>query len=111
LMYAFEPAGRPKLGERKPLNPIDDLPPTTVITHVSAEGKQILVRGTRSDNGTVKKVVVNGQAAKAVRPNFAEGEVTLKVQGTGTVKLTAHAEDAAGNVERRPHVVAVAPAS
>jgi hypothetical protein len=30
------------------------------------------VRGTTPDNGTVKKVVVNRQAARATAPNFAE---------------------------------------
>ena len=55
-----------------------------------------------SDNGTVKRVVVNGQEAKALRDNFAEWEVTLK--GT-PAEVKAHAEDTAGNVEKRAHVV------
>ena len=56
------------------LDPVDDLPPTTVITHVvrKRDGK-IVVRGTTSDNGTVKKVMVNGQDAKALTANFASG--------------------------------------
>jgi hypothetical protein len=87
---------------------VDDLPPTTVITHVgkAADGK-VAVRGTTADNGTVKRVLVNGTEAKAVAANFAEWEITLENLPTGGGKLEAHAEDAAGNVERRPHVLVV----
>jgi hypothetical protein len=112
LMYAFEPKGRPKLGERGELKPIDDLPPITVITHVRraeprkgpGQAEKLLVRGVTSDNGTVTKVVVNGLAAKATRTNFAEWEVTIDNPGQG-LRIEAHAEDAAGNVEKRGHVV------
>jgi hypothetical protein len=90
-----------------PLDPIDDLPPTTVITQLvkAAPGKMI-VRGTTSDSGAVKRVLVNGQEAKAVRPNFAEWEVALEVEGEGST-IRAAAEDAAGNRETRPHTVVV----
>jgi hypothetical protein len=47
-------------------------------------------------------VVVNGREAKAAAPNFAEWQVELEA---GEPTLTAHAEDAAGNVEKTPHVV------
>jgi hypothetical protein len=106
-MYAFETSGRPKLGERKPLEPIDDLPPITVITHVagSASDRKLTVRGVTSDNGTVTKVLVNGAAARATRPNFAAWEITIDRPRTG--RIEAHAEDAAGNVEKRGHVVPV----
>ena len=92
----------------KPLDPVDDLPPATVITHVTrpAAGK-LLVRGTTSDNGPVKRVLVNGIAARATAANFAEWEAALESVPAGAVTLTAHAEDAAGNVERLPHVVTV----
>jgi hypothetical protein len=88
----------------KLLDPVDDLPPTTVITHVTklAEGK-LRVRGTTADNGTVKRVMINGKEAKAVAPNFAEWEIILeKLPIAG--KVEAHAEDTAGNVEKKPHV-------
>ncbi len=106
--YAFEPDNRPKLGERKPLEPVDDLPPITVITHIisragSVSDGKLLVRGTTSDNGTVTKVLVNGAAAKATRPNFAEWEIAIDRPRGGSI--SAHAEDAAGNVEKRGHVV------
>jgi hypothetical protein len=90
----------------KVLDPIDDLPPTTVITQVSRSAAgEVVVRGTTADNGTVKRVLVNGREARALSANFAEWEVTLERPTAGALRLQAHAEDAAGNVERRPHIV------
>lgn len=88
----------------KLLDPVDDLPPTTVITHVTrtASGK-LLVRGTTADNGTVTKVLVNGRQARALTPNFAEWEVILDM----APHVRAHSLDAARNVEPRPHVIAI----
>jgi len=68
------------------LDLVDDLPPTTVITHVR---------------------VVNGREAKAMSPNFVEWETVLSDVNPGGLKLSAHAEDAAGNVENRPHTIAI----
>jgi hypothetical protein len=89
----------------QPLDPVDDLPPTTVVTHVSQAGGALTVRGTTADNGTVKRVLVNGREARATAPNFAEWELVL--DAAGPVELTAVAEDAAGNVEQNPMTVAV----
>jgi hypothetical protein len=84
------------------LDPVDDLPPATVITSVRpAGGGRLVVRGTTSDNGAVRRVLVNGREARAVAPNFAEWEAVVDAGGS----VSAHAEDAAGNVEPRPHVV------
>jgi G8 domain len=106
--YAFV-SGKPDNKEAdfpRPLDPIDDLPPATVVTHVGslAVGK-LVVRGTTADNGKVVKVLVNGQAARALTANFAEWEVVLDGVRPGAVKISAHAEDEAGNVEKRPHVL------
>ena len=94
----FQPRGKrgAESDYPSPLTPVDDLPPQTVITHVGkpANGK-IVVRGTTSDCGPVKSVQVNGVAAKALRPDFAEWEVTLDAS---TKKFTVRSEDAAGNV-------------
>ncbi|MCI0461692.1 MAG: G8 domain-containing protein [Gemmataceae bacterium] len=79
---------------------VDDLPPTTVITHVQRKGTKLLVRGTTADNGEVSKVTVNGRPARSVRPSYAEWEVEVEA----AAELRAHSEDAAGNIERRPHV-------
>jgi hypothetical protein len=90
-----------------PLDPLDDLPPATVITHVVRHGDGLVVRGTTSDNGTVVRVLVNGMEAHALRPNFAEWEITVPALKR-TMVLTALARDAADNVETRPHRLEVA---
>ena len=89
----------------KLLDPVDDLPPTTVVTHVTKlAGGKLHVRGTTADNGTVKRVLVNGKEAKAVAANFAEWEITLENRPT-TGRVEAYAEDTAGNVEKRQPVL------
>ena len=92
----------------KPLDPVDDFAPITIITHTSQQKDGAwLVRGTTSDNGEVKRVVVNGSEAHATRANFAEWEATIKATPSGKTELKAFAEDAAGNIETKPHVVAL----
>jgi hypothetical protein len=89
----------------KLLDPVDDLPPITVITHVRWTGQTISVRGTTSDNGSVKRVLINGKAATAIRPDFAEWEVEFDAAMSEAVTLRARAEDTAGNLEKLPHVL------
>jgi hypothetical protein len=82
---------------------VDDLPPATVVTSVSKKDGKLVVRGNTIDNGSVKRVLVNGKEAKSVAGNFAEWELALDA----ATELKALAEDAAGNVEKTPAVVAV----
>ena len=83
--------------------PADDLPPATIITSVLKKDGKLVVRGSTIDNGTVTRVLVNGKLAKATSANFTEWEITL----AAATELKAFAEDAAGNVEKTPHAVAV----
>jgi hypothetical protein len=55
----------------------------------------------------VWKVLVNGELARALAPNFAQWEAVLAPPSGGATTIQAHAVDAAGNIEPRPHVVAV----
>jgi hypothetical protein len=90
------------------LNPVDDLPPATVITHVRRDGDNFVVRGTTSDNGDVKAVVVSGVPAESRSPNFAEWEAIVPAAPTDKdkgVEFRAHSVDAAGNTEPRAHVL------
>lgn len=89
------------------LDPIDDLPPVTVITHVRKDGDRLHVRGTTSDNGTVKRVTVNGTAARAISPDCNEWEAVLSGVNGNLLELSAHAEDETGNVENRKHKVRI----
>ena len=83
---------------------MDDLPPATVITQVTRPAAgQVLVRGTTSDNGPVKRVLVNGTEARALAANFAEWEATLEDAKGEITKLTASGEDEAGNREKVAH--------
>ena len=83
--------------------PADDLPPMTVVTQALRKDGKLLVRGTCIDNGAMKRVAVNGRDARATAANFAEWEIVLD---GGATKIEAKAEDAAGNVERTPAVIA-----
>ncbi len=92
------------------LNPVDDLPPATVITHIRREGDKFVVRGTTSDNGDVTQVSVNGVAAASQSPNFAEWQATVPLaaaQSADGFKVRAHAVDQAGNTEPRGHGMTV----
>jgi hypothetical protein len=86
------------------LDPVDDLPPATVITHVEPRGTdQVVVRGTVADNGEIRRVVVSGRDAHL---DSATGAWKLELPRTAApLELRAHAEDAAGNIEKLPHVV------
>lgn len=106
----FDPIGRqPTEGEFPgKLKPVDDLPPGTVITRVTPQTDGAwLVRGTTSDNGPIKRVVVNGREATATRANFAEWEAIVPA-ALAKNGLNAFGEDAAGNIEPKPHVVTLA---
>jgi hypothetical protein len=61
-------------------------------------------KDTRLDVGLIKIQAGNGREAKATAGNFAEWEITLVDANNSGMQLTAHAEDAAGNVEKLPAV-------
>ena len=82
---------------------VDDLPPETVITSMQRQKNgSLLVRGTTSDNGEIKRVIVNGSKATSVRANFAEWEASVP----SAAELRAFGEDVAGNTEPKPHILA-----
>jgi hypothetical protein len=95
------------------LDPVDDLPPATIITSpvrgVTARrsGGKLVVRGTTTDNVGTRRVVVNGVEARDVDYNFHQWEATLEGVKPGEIELQAHAEDTAGNVESNVHKLTV----
>jgi hypothetical protein len=106
--YAFADGPPPLTNgtETSSLETVDDLPPATVITRVlRISPGELLVRGTTSDNGTVTRVIVNGHAARAVAPNFAQWEVAIDTAELREV--IAYSEDDSHNVENSPHRVPV----
>jgi hypothetical protein len=87
---------------------IDDRPPMTVITRVTTNSEGgVVVRGTAADDGVIRRVFVNGTMARAVAPNFLEWEAVLKDPHPASTSVSAFSEDAAGNIEKRIHVVPI----
>ncbi len=95
------------------LDPIDDLPPATVVTDppagavVTFQGNTLTVRGTTTDNVRTARVVVNGVEPADVDYNFHQWEAKLTNVKSGPLTLKAFAEDAAGNVEQSSHELTV----
>ncbi len=89
------------------LEPLSDLPPSTVVTRVrrTAEGS-LLVRGTTCGNGVIKAVRVNGHPAQPVGSDLSEWEVVLTEDIPGG-KLVALAESEAGLTEATPHELSI----
>ena len=83
------------------LEPVDDLPPATVITSIRMVGGKMIVRGLSQDNGTVESVQVNGRAAEMTV--VTEGIVEWRATIDQAMKVRAHGVDEAGNVERMGH--------
>jgi G8 domain len=106
FMAGSGPAGT--AGDAPDLVPHDDQPPRTVVTHVgeSVGGKR-LVQGTSSDNGSIRRVLVEGCEARPLEPDFSRWEAWID-EPVGRV-VHAHAEDSAGNIERQPHTVRLDP--
>jgi hypothetical protein len=85
------------------LEPIDDLPPATLITGIERLGDgRARVRGVTHDNGDIAEVKVNGTAAKLepVTGGLVEWVFTLPI--AAGERIVAEASDAAGNRERMP---------
>jgi hypothetical protein len=86
------------------LDPVDDLPPATLITAVRLSGGTVHVRGISHDNGVLDGVTVNG--AKAAVLSAAAGvvnwEITMDRPSNGL--LEARGRDKDGNVEKVTHV-------
>jgi hypothetical protein len=62
------------------------------------------IQGTTADNGPVKWVTVTGHEATPLREGFAQWQADLDLADSAEqIELVAEAEDAAGNIEPRPH--------
>ena len=83
------------------LDPVDDLPPATIIQRVSRRGGGWIAQGVSQDNGTVASIQVNGRPAIILSQHhgIADWEATIDAADK---TVTAVATDAAGNVEKTP---------
>src|ERR1051325_3430082 len=87
------------------LEPVDDLPPATMITSVQRMKGKVLVKGVSQDNGEVAAVTVNGRAANIVSSYAGVADWEIAVDSRNVNKLSARAVDRAGNAERDGHVL------
>jgi hypothetical protein len=94
------------------LRPVDDLPPSTVITRVTElPSGGLQVRGVASDNRQVARVIVNGKDAGPIGDDISEWGVVLPGTGRERTPITAHAVDTSGNAELTGHEIARCPDS
>lgn len=100
----FPRPGRARTDEIANLKPVDDLPPSTMITSVRVDrpSNRLVASGVSVDDGEIRRVHVNGFAARPLRPNFAAWEAELEL---GSSRIEAFGEDAAGNIESTPHTI------
>ena len=84
------------------LDPVDDLPPATIITDSRRQKDHVVVTGVSEDDGNVAQVTVNGQPAQITSrgPGIVDWQITIAAKA-GTA-LLARSQDDAGNIERSP---------
>ena len=85
------------------LQPVDDLPPATIITRIDQAEDGLKIFGTTHDDGTIKTVTVNGQPARIHSQQHGVADWSIELPKAAS--LTAAATDAAGNAEKNPHVL------
>ena len=86
------------------LEPIDDLPPATVVTSVTQDENRIVVQGVSHDNGTIVRVLVNDEPADVVASESGVVDWRVSLPAPGEPRIVALAVDDAGNRELTPHV-------
>lgn len=88
------------------LEPVDDLPPITVITRVEpVSSHSVRVTGVTSDNFDVAQVTVNDLPVISREGNYQEWEILLPVPESRQIRLVAQGKDAEGNQELLPHTL------
>ncbi len=85
------------------LDPVDDLPPATVITRVINDGADLLVSGVTHDNGQVTEVLVNGKQALLSETTPGVVDWSIRISGEAVEQLVAAARDDSGNSEQSGH--------
>jgi len=84
-------------------DPVDTLPPATVITGVQwISNSAVKVTGTTADDGEVREVKVNGQPADLLPGSPVNWTAVLPATGE-EMEITAAASDLAGNQELTAH--------
>jgi len=90
------------------LEPVDDLPPATMITSVQPAKGKLLVRGVTQDNDEVASVTVQGRPARIVSTHAGVVDWEISVdspRNASARKIEARAVDRAGNAEKTGHTL------
>ena len=84
----------------KLLDPIDDLPPATLMTSVREVDGKLVVCGVSHDNGNIVKTTVNGLQATfvSIRAGVVDWRIELPFPADGILKAVA--TDEADNEEQ-----------
>jgi hypothetical protein len=85
------------------LEPVDDLPPATMVISVLRVRGKLIVKGVSQDNGDIASVTVNGRPAKIISSHAGVTDWEVTLDAPRDRKLTAHASDKAGNTEKTGH--------
>ncbi len=85
------------------LDPVDDLPPATIITSTRRAKGKLVVSGISHDNGEIDLVTVNTRRARidSSAAGVVNWSITLDEPPDRTI--VARARDGAGNVEKTAH--------
>ncbi|MDQ3621340.1 MAG: G8 domain-containing protein [Verrucomicrobiota bacterium] len=84
------------------LDPIDDLPPATLITSARLAGSQMIVTGVSHDNGEIASIHVNGVPARPLAAYAGVVDWTATLESIKGDTLSAYAVDRDGNREQIP---------
>ena len=91
------------------LNPIDTLPPASVIlspkNHAHVVGNTVTVRGVSLDTNGLESVKVNGVAAQ-IDANGRDWQISLPT-GQGMMNISVIAKDSRGNTEQHVHTIMI----
>ncbi len=90
------------------LEPVDDLPPATIITALRYVDGRLIVRGVSHDNGEITSITVKDRPAKIVASEAGVVDWEIELELAKEAPLIAYATDNAGNVEQHAHRVQVA---
>ena len=90
------------------LDPVDDLPPVTVITSIRRSNDQLILTGVATDNGDIAGINVLQTKARIVHKEagVVDWQVIIPMPRNGQV--VANSIDAAGNVEQTGHRLVIA---
>jgi hypothetical protein len=93
------------------LDPVDDLPPATIVTRYRRQGDQLAVTGVAHDNGEIDRILVNGHLAEVRSRNAGVVDWAIELPWPQDETILALAVDQDGNREQTGHRIKIESAS